>query len=159
MKIICESKSLIFREFLDIDAFDLFQMNSEKEVTKAVNEKPYLSEDEALYFIEKMIEHYHEFGYGLWAAYEKKSGRFVGWAGMRSTKYGPVLNVRLKKKFWNKGYGTEALNAVINYAVNELRLNKIAGKANPTQPATMRILEKSILKNSEDNPMVFNHYN
>ena len=101
MKTICESKSLIIREFMDIDAYDLFLMNSEKEVAKAVNEKPYLSEDEALYFIEKMIEHYHEHGYGLWATYEKKSGRFVGWAGLRSTKYGPVLNVRLKKKFWN----------------------------------------------------------
>ncbi|MBS7333637.1 GNAT family N-acetyltransferase [Faecalibacter bovis] len=157
MKTICESKSLVVREFLDFDAFDLFQMNSEKEVAKAVNEKPYLSEDEALYFIEKMIEHYHEFGYGLWATFEKKSGRFVGWAGMRQTKYGPVLNVRLKKKFWNKGYGTEVLNAVINYGVNELRLDKIAGKAHPAQPATLRILEKSILVNSEDNPLVFNY--
>lgn len=155
MKTICESKSLVLREFLEFDAFELFQMNSDKEVTKAVNEKPYLSEDEALYFIEKMIEHYHEFGFGLWATFEKKSGRFIGWAGMRQTKYGPVLNIRLKKKFWNKGYGKEALNAVINYGVNELRLNKIAGKANPTQPATMIILEQSILENSEENPLIF----
>lgn len=155
MKTICESKSLVLREFLEFDAYELFLMNSDKEVVKAVNEKPYLTEDEALYFIEKMIEHYHEFGYGLWATFEKKSGRFIGWAGMRHTKYGPVLNVRLKKKFWNKGYGTEALNTVINYAENELRLNKIAGKANPLHPATLRILEKTKLVNSEDNPQVF----
>jgi len=157
MKTICESKSLVLREFLDFDAFELFQMNSDKDVAKAVNEKPYLSEDEALYFIEKMIEHYHEFGFGLWATFEKKSGRFIGWAGLRQTKYGPVLNVRLKKKFWNKGYGSEALNAVINYAANELRLSRMAGKANPTQPATSRILEKSILVNSEENPLLFKY--
>lgn len=157
MKTICESKSLVLREFLDFDAFELFQMNSDKDIAKAVNEKPYLSEDEALYFIEKMIEHYHEFGFGLWATFEKKSGRFIGWAGLRQTKYGPVLNVRLKKKFWNKGYGSEALNAVVNYAANELRLSRMAGKANPTQPATSRILEKSILVNSEENPLLFKY--
>ncbi|HEY4538686.1 MAG TPA: GNAT family N-acetyltransferase [Faecalibacter sp.] len=157
MKTICESKSLVFREFLDFDAFEVFQMNSDKDIAKAVNEKPYLSEDEALYFIERMIEHYHEFGFGLWAAFEKKSGRFVGWAGMRQTKYGPVVNVRLKKKFWNKGYGKEALNAVVNYGINELRLDKIAGKAHPSQPATVRLLEQSVLKNSEENPLLFKY--
>ncbi|MBF0596717.1 GNAT family N-acetyltransferase [Faecalibacter rhinopitheci] len=155
MKTICETKSLVLREFLDIDAYDLFILNSEKEVIKAVNEKPYLSEDEALFFIEKMIEHYHEFGFGLWGVYERKSGRFVGWAGMRQTKYGPVLNIRFKKKFWNKGYGTEALNAVINYAVNDLKMKKIAAKAVPSQPVTIKLLDKTTMVRSEENPLIY----
>ena len=54
MKVICETKQLVLREFFEIDSFELFQMNSDKELMKIVNEKPYKSEEEAQFFIENM---------------------------------------------------------------------------------------------------------
>ncbi|MEG0188656.1 MAG: GNAT family N-acetyltransferase, partial [Algoriella sp.] len=103
MKVICETKQLVLREFFEIDAYELFQMNSDQELMKIVNEKPYKSEEEAQFFIQNMEKHYQEFGFGLWGVHEKKSGRFVGWGGLRQTKFGPVVNIRLKRKFQNKG--------------------------------------------------------
>ncbi|WP_068596382.1 GNAT family N-acetyltransferase [Vaginella massiliensis] len=155
MKIIGDSHNLVIREFLDIDAFDIFQMNSDAELMKMVHEKPYQSIDEASYFIEQMLHHYQEHNYGLYGVYELRGGRFVGWCGLRATKYGAILNVRIKRKFWNKGYATEALNIVIDYATNQLKLPKIAAKAQPQIPATQKILEKTILKPNEHNPLIF----
>lgn len=156
MKVICETKSLVLREFFEIDAFELFQLNSDKELMKIVNEKPYKSEEEAKFFIESMEKHYQEHGFGLWGVHEKKSGRFVGWGGLRQTKYGPVINIRLKRKFQNKGYGTEVLNAIVDYAKNGLKLDKIAAKANANQPETLKLLQQSKLQQSEENELIFN---
>ena len=155
MKVICETKQLVLREFFEIDSFELFQMNSDKELMKIVNEKPYKSEEEAQFFIENMEKHYQDFGFGLWGVHEKKSGRFVGWGGLRQTKFGPVINIRLKRKFWEKRYGTEVLNAVINCAKNELKLERISAKANPNAPATIMLLQQSEMKQSYENELVF----
>ena len=155
MKVICETKQLVLREFFEIDAYELFQMNSDKELMKIVNEKPYQTEEEAQFFIQSMEKHYQEFGFGLWGVHEKKSGRFVGWGGLRATKFGPVVNIRLKRKFQNKGYGTEVINAIVDYAQVELKLDKLAAKANANQPETVKLLQKSKLKPSEENELVF----
>lgn len=155
MKIIGDSKNLVVRQFFEIDAFDLFQMNSDAELMKLVHEKPYQTIEEAQFFIDQMSKHYEEHNYGLYGVYELRGGRFVGWCGLRSTKYGAILNVRIKKKSWNKGYATEALKIVIDYATNELKLPKIAAKAQAQIPATKHILEKTVLKSSENNPLVF----
>ncbi len=155
MKIIGDTKNLVVREFLEFDTVELFQMNSDVDLMKMVHEKPYQSEDEAKFFIEQMQQHYTENGFGLFSVHELKSGRFVGWCGLRQTKYGAVLNVRLKKKFWNKGYATESLNLVIDYAINELKLTKIAAKAQPQIPATKAVLDKTILKNSTENSQLY----
>lgn len=155
MKIIGDTKNLVIREFLEWDAHELFLMNSDNELMKTVNEKPYLSVEEATVFIDQMLAHYQENGFGLYSVHEMRGGRFVGWCGLRQTKYGPVLNVRIKRKQWNKGYATEALQLVIDYAINELKLDKIAGKAQPKNPATKAIIEKTILQNSTDNPLVY----
>ncbi len=155
MKIICDTKNLVLREFLEIDAYEVYQMNADEELMKSINEKPYATEEEATFFIEKMMEHYAAHGFGLWGVHELRSGRFLGWCGLRATKYGPVINVRLKKKHWNKGYAKEAVNAVVEYAINELQLTKFAAKANANTPATLAILKKSKLTASEENPLVF----
>jgi len=155
MKVICETKSLVLREFFEIDAYELFQMNSDKELMRIVNEKPYKSEDEAIFFIENMVKHYQDYGFGLWGVHEKKSGRFVGWGGFRETKFGPVINIRLKRKFQNKGYGSEVLDAIVDYGKNELKLEKIAAKANKNQPETLKLLQKSKLQPSDENEFIF----
>ena len=58
MKVICETKQLVLREFFEIDSFELFQMNSDKELMKIVNEKPYKSEEEAIQAIQDLEDEY-----------------------------------------------------------------------------------------------------
>lgn len=46
-------------------------------------------------------------------------------------------------KFWNNGYGTEALIAFIDYMLNEVQVDKIIACHESVNPASGRIMEKA----------------
>lgn len=48
--------------------------------------------------------------------------------------------------WWNMGFGTEALSAVIDFAFNQVYVNKISATHNTDNPASGRIMEKAGMK-------------
>ena len=48
--------------------------------------------------------------------------------------------------FWNKGYATEALNAVINYMFNEVDVDKVIACHISTNPASGKVMQKCNMK-------------
>jgi len=54
----------------------------------------------------------------------------------------PELGYWLGVPFWNKGYATEALHAVIDYAFTDLNHEAVQAGARVTNPASRRVLEK-----------------
>ena len=47
-----------------------------------------------------------------------------------------------EKDFWGRGYGTEALKLVVNYAFNRLNLHKIYAGINSSNKASIRAYQK-----------------
>ncbi len=54
----------------------------------------------------------------------------------------PELGYWLGVNFWGKGYATEALHAVIDYAFGDLEHSALQAGARVTNPASRRVLEK-----------------
>ena len=54
----------------------------------------------------------------------------------------PELGYWLGVPYWNKGYATEALHAVIDYAFTDLEHTAVQAGARVTNPASRRVLEK-----------------
>jgi RimJ/RimL family protein N-acetyltransferase len=54
----------------------------------------------------------------------------------------PEIGYWLGVKHWGKGYGTEAVRALIDFAFTELAHESLAAGARVTNPASRRILEK-----------------
>ena len=54
----------------------------------------------------------------------------------------PELGYWLGVSYWNKGYGTEALHALIDYAFTDLTHEALQAGARVTNPASRRVLEK-----------------
>lgn len=54
----------------------------------------------------------------------------------------PEIGYWLGVKHWGKGYGTEAVRAVIDFAFTELGHDTLSAGARVTNPASRRILEK-----------------
>ena len=50
------------------------------------------------------------------------------------------------QNWWGKGYGTEALKAVINYLLNEVEFEMIIAKHEISNPASGRCMEKAGMK-------------
>jgi RimJ/RimL family protein N-acetyltransferase len=54
----------------------------------------------------------------------------------------PELGYWLGVPYWNKGYATEALHALIDYAFTDLSHETLQAGARVTNPASRRLLEK-----------------
>jgi RimJ/RimL family protein N-acetyltransferase len=54
----------------------------------------------------------------------------------------PELGYWLGVPYWNKGYATEALHALIDYAFTDLSHEALQAGARVTNPASRRVLEK-----------------
>jgi RimJ/RimL family protein N-acetyltransferase len=56
------------------------------------------------------------------------------------------LGYWIGKPYWGRGYGTEAARAVVQYAFEELQLNKIVAHHFARNPASGRVMEKLGMK-------------
>ena len=103
--------------------------------------------------LEALHQQYKEQGIGRWAMIEKTSKEFVGWTGFKLCVQ-PVNNhtnfydigYRLLRKFWSKGYATEAAIATLNYAFHELHILEVVGRTSNANIASKKVLEKAGMK-------------
>ena len=70
--------------------------------------------------------------FGLWAAEEKSSGEFMGFVGLARQEIPGVsfmpcheIGWRLDKRYWGKGYATEAAQEVLDFGLGDLGLKEI----------------------------------
>jgi RimJ/RimL family protein N-acetyltransferase len=66
----------------------------------------------------------------------------IGACGIMNQEQAPELGYWLGVPFWGKGFATEALHAVIDYAFTDLEHQSLQAGARVTNPASRRVLEK-----------------
>jgi len=66
----------------------------------------------------------------------------IGACGVTAQEQTPELGYWLGVEHWGKGYATEALHAVIDYAFTDLEHIALQAGARVTNPASRRVLEK-----------------
>ena len=66
----------------------------------------------------------------------------IGACGIVTAEQPPELGYWLGVDYWGKGYATEALHAVIDYAFTDLAHELVQAGARVTNPASRRVLEK-----------------
>lgn len=80
MKSIMETERLILRQMEWSDLNDLKKMLFDPRVMYAYEHN--FTEEDAKVWLERQLNRYEQFGFGLWAMVEKKSGEMVGQAGI-----------------------------------------------------------------------------
>jgi RimJ/RimL family protein N-acetyltransferase len=71
-----------------------------------------------------------------------RDGTIVGSCGLMLQDETPELGYWLGVPYWGKGYATEALHALIDYAFTDLAHAALQAGARVTNPASRRVLEK-----------------
>jgi RimJ/RimL family protein N-acetyltransferase len=66
----------------------------------------------------------------------------IGACGIATSEKTPELGYWLGVPYWGKGYATEALHAVIDYAFTDLAHKSLQAGARVTNPASRHVLEK-----------------
>jgi RimJ/RimL family protein N-acetyltransferase len=69
-------------------------------------------------------------------------GAPIGTCGFDSRDHGPELGYWLGVSYWGRGYATETVHAVIDYAFGELGYGSLQAGARVSNPASRRVLEK-----------------
>ncbi|WKE73230.1 GNAT family N-acetyltransferase [Streptomyces sp. WP-1] len=83
---------------------------------------------------------------GLFAAYEKDGGAFIGWFCLRPEPDGPrdetELGYRLRQASWGKGYATEVSGALLHKGFTELGLRTVWGETMAMNRGSRNVMEK-----------------
>lgn len=126
---IFKSERLGFRNWTKDDLVEFAKINADLEVMEHFP-KP-LTENETSEFIQRLQNHYIKNGYCYFATEIIEAKELIGFIGLAfqdyKTDFTPAVDIgwRLKKSAWGKGYATEGAKKCLDFAFNELNLDKI----------------------------------
>jgi ribosomal-protein-alanine N-acetyltransferase len=95
--------------------------------------------------IERSMHQQELGGYSFWPVFERESGLLVGEAGLFPlAPSGPdiALGYALGKRYWNRGYATEASRAVLVEAWDVLELDHVVAITRETNLRSRNVLTK-----------------
>ncbi len=142
MKFILETDRLNLKELNASDAQSMFNLNSDQDVIRYTGDPPFKSIDEAKEFLAN-YSNYKLHGFGRWAVILKETNEFIGWCGLKKHDEGFVdIGFRFFKKYWGKGYASEAAKATLAYGFQTLNFDEILGRSVAENLASIRVLEK-----------------
>ncbi len=151
MNIKLTTERLYLREFTTDDAQLLVDLNSNPNVTRYTGDGQ-VDIAQAKEILTDVIFPQCKNNIGRWAVCLKDTNEFVGWCGV---KYIEQLNetdlgYRFFEKHWGKGYATESAEAVMDHALNVLKLKNLVGRADLENTVSRKVLEKVGMKFSEE---------
>lgn len=127
MKPAVESERLFMRELVQEDFDDLCKILRDEETMYAYEGA--FSEEEAHEWLNRQIERYRKWGFGLWAVILMESGELIGQCGltMQPWKGEEVLEIGylFRRDMWHNGYATEAARACKKYAFEVLSASEV----------------------------------
>lgn len=144
MNIIIETDRLLLRTFTIDDAQLLYELNHDPDVIRYTYD-PMKDIEHAKQVLEEVIlPQYTLYNHGRWAVHLKSNLEFIGWCGLKfiAERNEIDLGYRFAKKYWGKGYATEAAFACIKYGFEELNLQRIIGRATPENTGSISVLQK-----------------
>jgi [ribosomal protein S5]-alanine N-acetyltransferase len=148
-----ESPRLFLREFVDTDANDLFELDSNPQVMQYIGTPPATSPQQSAASIDRQKAYYalHP-GLGIWPAFTRQERTFIGWFALKTLDKTAFIEIgyRLLPAFWGKGYATEMSRELIRYGFDKLQLTQIVGVIDPANLASRRVLQKVGLRYVKD---------
>ncbi len=139
-----ETERLRLRHFTLDDLRVMFELNTDPDVIRYAD-TPAADLAEAKQRLEKgPLEDYRKHGYGRFAVELKESGKVIGFCGI---KYIPEIDLpevgfRYFKEYWGQGIGTEAAQACVDFAREDLGVEKLVALIIPENIASVRVAEK-----------------
>jgi len=142
---ILESDRLILRKMILTDAPQLFELRTGEETMKFIDKDKIASVQVAQDMIQNMDFQMQNNAAVMWGITLPGSAPIIGTIGFwRIVKdhHRAEIGYMLRPEYWNKGYVSEAMNAVINYGFQKMKLHTIEANINPHNLASRRVLEK-----------------
>lgn len=145
-KIILETKRLILRHLIMEDLADLFALYSDPEIRQYFPEGVLNLEETKEELEWHMNGHPKYPELGLWATIHKETGKFIGRCGLLpwtiDGQHEVEVAYTISREFWGQGLGTEAAQAILNYAFEKLNLSRLICLIDAENIASQKVAEK-----------------
>lgn len=152
MSRVVETEQLFLRKLTIDDLQVLHSILSDEEVMEYYPKAFDMNKTKS--WIEWNIDNYRKYGFGLWAVILKENNQLIGDCGITMQNIHnnlvPEIGFHIHKRFWNKGYATQAAKACLQYAFNVLHLDEVYCYQKYTNVPSRKVAEKIGMKLREE---------
>jgi len=124
---ILETERLALRRLKDTDFDALATILRDPQVMYAYEHG--FTAEEVQQWLDRQLERYAKYGFGLWAVIEKSSGEFIGQCGITMQDWNgrevPEIGYHLRRDKWHQGFAIEAAMACKEYAFTVLGFREV----------------------------------
>ncbi|GKG71522.1 acetyltransferase [Parabacteroides goldsteinii] len=139
--IILETNRLQLREMTFSDMRALSLILQDEKVMYAYNGA--FNDKETMAWMQKQLQRYKEFNFGLWGIFLKNTDEMIGQCGITMQEYKatqvPEIGYLLAHKYWHNGYAIEAATACREYGFNILHFNALYSIIRNTNIASQNV--------------------
>ncbi len=143
---IFRTQRLIARRFRPGDLAGFVAMRNDQEVARYQSWESY-SEEDGRQLLDEMAKRLPgEPGWFQIALEDGQTGCFVGDCGLNidaSDQRLAQVGYTIARPFWNRGFATEAVWALADFAFSRFQLHRITASVDPRNGASCRVLEKA----------------
>ncbi len=145
-----ETSRVILREPREDEARFFFELDQDPEVMRYLSDGRPTSMDEARASMERVqtVLRTHAGRLGLWWAFKKDTGEFLGWFHFRPGRDTPTddrnieLGYRLKQKFWRQGFTVEVSQALLELGFRSYGIEAVFAVTMKQNLASRGVMEK-----------------
>ena len=141
-----ESERLVFRRLKDSDAPEVYKIRSNLERMKYIPRPILQNEEEALAMIQMMNAKIDENTDINWGVCLKNSDKIIGFMGfyrVQPESYRTEIGYMILPEYDGKGYVSEAVTTMLNYAFNTVGFHSVEAVIDPNNFGSARVLEKN----------------
>ncbi len=153
--IVIETPRLILRNLNWDDVDDLAKINADPIVRKFYPSTS--TYEETKQQIERIMNNYEQYGWGLWATIHKADNQFIGRCGLIPQLVDGQQEVEigylLAKEYWRQGLATEAAIAIRNYGFEQLGFYRLISLIDHGNIASQKVAIKNGMKYEKDAQM------
>jgi RimJ/RimL family protein N-acetyltransferase len=141
-----ETERLVLRQFVPTDAAFILELLNEPSFLQNIGDRGVRTLSDAERYIETgPAASYARNGFGLYLVETKESNESIGMCGLikRDSLEDVDLGYAFLPRYWSKGYAIESVLAVMRYAKNIVRLERVVAIVDPNNQGSIRVLEKA----------------
>ncbi|MBE1553526.1 GNAT family N-acetyltransferase [Sporosarcina limicola] len=139
------TERLYLRKMKESDSSSLFTIWSDPDVTKFMNISSFTDENQAKDMINLLNELSQDNKAARFTIIELESNEIIGSCGYNSLDFENAkaeIGYDIARAFWGRGYATEAIYSLLDYAFTSLELNRIEAKVEPENVNSIKLLRK-----------------
>lgn len=141
-----ETERLLLRPLTLEDAPAMFtNWVTDQDVARYVTWDTHTSLEETRELLSLWVKQYDQPDCYIWGMVIKETGELIGtfaFTGVSDRDQVAELGYAIGKNWWNQGYTTEAGRAILSFAFDQVRLNRIQAVHDVRNPASGRVMEK-----------------